>query len=132
MDTAASSASDGTERYPWYELVQDGLLEQGDLLSQFPLYSLPSLGSPDEPGSTVVDDYDIVILTQSCDLGAGKVDNVLVCPVFSAESLADQISDLGTPKGREKIRRGSTHSIHMLPPCEFAGFDGPCRVVNFR
>ncbi|HEY7054727.1 MAG TPA: hypothetical protein VH496_21700 [Mycobacterium sp.] len=121
--------------YPWYDLVNDELLEQGDLLQQFPI--LVALPIPDEtPEGMTLDatmrEYDVVILTQSCDLVQGKVENVLVCPHFSVEELAPTVAELNNKNGRQRVRQGAIAGLHVIPPCPIAGHERSARIVNFK
>jgi hypothetical protein len=121
--------------YPWYEPVDDGSLEQGDLLERFPVLMARPV-SEIRGGRTEVEgtvrEYDVVVLTQSCDLVQGKVENVLVCPHYAIEELASAVPELAGRKGRERIRQGVVPSLHLIPPCRIPGYEREARVVNFR
>lgn len=123
------------DSYPWYGEVDDGSLEQGDLLDNFPVVTvMPPFESLVEDGSPAlqVEYGKIIILTQSCDLDASKVRSVLICPHLEFDLLAKQITGLGTPKERDRVRKGLIHSLYMIPPCEISGFEDGARVVSFR
>ena len=131
------ASEDATPPYPWYHEVTDGSLEQGDLLNNVPLIALepPYDAVALEPGNRPrvrVRLGRVIVLTQSCDLEAGKVDNVLVCPHFPPEELATTIEELRTPKGRKRVSQGMVVSAYLLPPCNLPGYEGGQRVVNFR
>jgi hypothetical protein len=115
--------------------VIDGSLEQGDLFFDFPL--LKSIAPYEFPLSSEnlafeVEFANIVILTQTCDLSAEKIDNVLVCPHFSVEELAGQVEELAGKKGRERVRQGSRPSLYSLPPSSVPEFTSATRIVGFR
>jgi hypothetical protein len=122
--------------YPWYEEVVDGSLQQGDLLDQVPLvelqppYDLNAL-QPGQRPKVKVRPASVIVLTQSCDLEAGKVDNVLICPHFLPGELSG-IEELRSPKGRKRINQGMVVSVYLLPPCNVPGLEQGQRVVNFR
>ena len=67
--------------FPWYCVVDDEPIEQGDLITrcQLVLQTSELIEASDEIPANLVN-YYIVVLTQSCDLIQGKVDYVVVCP----------------------------------------------------
>src|SRR5687768_10151082 len=106
META-DAESPAVERFPWYEAVTDGTLEQGDLLPNLPIVVVTSTYD-DLLVNRVrarISRFDVIVLTQSCDLDAKKVENVIVCPHFAPSELAAQFSELGTPRGQDRIRQ---------------------------
>jgi len=76
--------------------------------------------------------YDVVIVTQSCDLEQEKVDLVLVCPHFPLSTLSDQHPFFRSSRGKEELRRGNVTGYHMLAPCDLSGFESEIRVVELR
>jgi hypothetical protein len=79
--------------YPWYGTVHDSSLEQGDLLAGCPViepYWDAEINhlSPAYRVQARQRIYDVVILTQSCDLVNDKVDTILVCAIYSVDLFA--------------------------------------------
>lgn len=63
----------------WWQVVHGAELAQGDLLKDCPVFRIES---PDGDEAVVtVEEHDVIVLTQSCDLENGKVDDVLVARV---------------------------------------------------
>jgi len=127
-----------TSDYPWYSVVEGDELEQGDFLFDCsvlePDVELLRPGQPGNEGSiqAKVNIYDVIILSQSCDLVHGKLDLVLVCPHWPL-SVFEQTNDFfRSSNGKEQIRRGNVPGYHMLAACELEGFGCEIRVVNFR
>ena len=121
--------------YPWYRVTDGESLEQGDLLAQFPLLLMlppyePIIAS--DRANSRRREFDVVILSQSCDLEAGKIDNVLVCPMFLPDELSAVFQEVNSARGRNRIKQGSIPSMHMLPPGDHPGFESPPPIVNFR
>jgi len=73
--------------YPWYEVVsiEDDLM-QGDFIKNCPVVIPPSEIFDDIEVRII--NYDVVIMSQSCDLVQRKLDLVLVCPVWSMNEFA--------------------------------------------
>ena len=114
----------GASIYPWYEIVRDQSLEQGDILRDFEILDMNKAFSPD------VDDYDVVlqtmdviVLTQSCDIEQNKARsyhlisdstfNDVVLPV----SVVDfhEIYSAPTAQVREFVSHG-TPRLRLCPP----------------
>jgi len=69
------------ENYPWYKLVDNHeKLMQGDFINNCPIVVPPS-EITDKPETEIIE-YDVIIMSQSCDLVQEKLELVLVCPVF--------------------------------------------------
>jgi len=120
--------------YPWYSQVDDNSLAQGDFFFAFPAIVpiYPQHLNTDASETTVdLAFFDVVVLTQSCDLTLGKVDNVMVCPHFSLTDAKPLIPHLQHKKGREEVRRGILPAYHVLEACSLAGFEREPRIVNF-
>ncbi|MGW3988608.1 hypothetical protein [Streptomyces sp. NPDC004830] len=97
----------------WYEVVQGGSLEQGDILTGCsiirPLVPESLASIPDAPGESVEYEIelvsevaDVVILSQTCDLDNSKVDQVLVAKVISYVDLVEQETARGNTAVRSK------------------------------
>lgn len=130
----ATNPATGTQDYPWYRVVTEVSLEQGDFLTDLPILIPPPFNelSAEDSIGVRLREFNMVILTQSCGLSAGKVDNVMVAPVFKTEDMEEAVSELKSKGGKNKVKQGAIPSVHMLPPCELPGFESPPRVVNFR
>jgi hypothetical protein len=70
--------------YPWYEIVKkNDPIKQGDLVNSCPTINPVSdldIGEGKKLSANV-DEYDVVVMSQSCDLEHEKIDLVLVCPL---------------------------------------------------
>lgn len=121
------------ESYPWYRTVDGDNLEQGDIIDSCPVF-VPSeqvLSNGDEP-LLAWEDRDVIVMTQSCDLVAGreKVTEILLCPVWLQSELTEGY--LATLKGLEDARRGNLPGYHILAPCQLPEYSKEVRVVDFR
>lgn len=123
-------------RYPWYETVaQVEPIMQGDLLCSCPIF-VPITGfTPEKADETVSFDimkYDVIVMTQSCDLVQGKVELVLVCPVWSLSEFEKKTEFIRSATGKETLRQGNLPGYHLLNKCELKGFEREHAVVDFR
>jgi hypothetical protein len=120
-------------QYHWYERVSGTDLEQGDILVSCPVL-LPSvdLVKNVDAGNIDIDveERDVIVMSQSCDLENSKIVEVILCPVWELSEINDcRLADIS---GKEKARQGHFPSIHMLNSCEIEKMDREYRIVDFR
>ena len=124
--------------YPWYAIVNEDAIEQGDILRGCPVFLPPDtlpITEAWEQEATIVDfewiERDVVVVSQTCDLvkGREKVTEVLLCAVWSCAEVGGY---LATPKGMEDARRGNLPAYHMLAACTLPDFESDVAVVDFR
>ncbi|MCX6831974.1 MAG: hypothetical protein NT028_07550 [candidate division Zixibacteria bacterium] len=121
-------------QYPWYAVVPSTMkLVQGDLVLSCPIFvpSDPStVGEDVIPGEIV--DYDVIVMSQSCDLEYNKIELVLVCPVHTLDEFAEENPAYRDPNQKEAIRRGYVAGLHLLNQCAHSSFESKFLVVDFR
>jgi hypothetical protein len=123
--------------YPWYGIVEGDKLLQGDLFDNCPIILPPedfNTSMIAEAGDIQVGirTYDVVVMSQSCDLEQDKLDLVLVCPVWLLTEFEAANEFFRSRKGKEELRRGNVPGYHMLATCELDEFQHEIRIVDFR
>ena len=119
------------EKYPWYEVVDgDESLLQGDFIKKCPLIDPPKAMSPDQIIEYI--EYDVVIMSQSCDLVQKKLDLVLVCPVWPLSEFEKRVDFFKSRKGKETLIQGNVPGYHLLNKCDENGFKTDHLIVDFR
>src|SRR2546426_11611418 len=101
----------------WYELVDGDALLQGDTLDECPVLLPPpadALEGKPPSVSAAIEEYDVVVVTHSCDLVNDHVNTVLVCPIFSLTEIEEQNPDFKPAKMKDRLRRGWNPGYHML------------------
>jgi len=62
------------ERYPWYEVQNaNAALAQGDIFYSCPVIVPPLELIPNQRVEVEVDTYDVIVMSQSCDLEQAKL-----------------------------------------------------------
>lgn len=118
--------------YPWYDIVDaDEALMQGDLISSCPVI-VPSSSIGVGRISAEVIEYDVIVMSQSCDLAHRKLDNVLVSPIWPISEMGSENDLFLSRKGKESLRQGNLPGYHLLNRCELEGFVADFQVVDFR
>lgn len=117
--------------YPWFEVVDsDADLLQGDFIKECPIVIPPSEIS-DEVEVRIVN-YNVVVMSQSCDLAQRKLDLVLVCPIWPLSEFEKSNSFYKSRKGKEASRRGYLPGYHLLNKCEIDECETDYLIVDFR
>jgi hypothetical protein len=120
--------------YPWYGLADNDIIEQGDFFFRFPAIVpvYPDQFHLDATDAEVdVKFFDVIVLSQSCDLKFGKAENVLVCPHFDLTTAKAAFGPLRASSGRKEARQGKLPGYHALNTCSLEGFVSEVRIVNF-
>jgi hypothetical protein len=122
------------ENISWWEDCLGESLSQGDYLQDCPIPIIPSDFSP-LPGANMVFEimnYNVVVMTQSCDLAQGKVRNVVLCPIFTLDIIQANLPEYKSTKAFENVRTGRVDGWYMV-----AGFDSPLNnssalIIDFK
>lgn len=118
--------------YPWYELVQDDGLEQGDLLFGLEIVfpSHPTFPLPEQP-EVDVDTFDAVVMTQSCDLVQKDLADVIVCLHFDLQTAAKHDPSLAKKGALVEIRKGRRPRYRLLERADFDQRKMGVHIVDF-
>ena len=118
--------------YPWYEIVEGRELYQGDILTSCPLILPPPAIEAGIKVDVDVIEYDVIVMSQSCDLIQNKLELVLVCPIWGLSEFEEKNPSYKDSKMKESLRRGSLPGYHLLNKCELDGFEKEYSVIDFR
>jgi len=122
--------------YPCYGLVgETENLNQGDFVRLCPVIVPPSPSdlSPDAIGSTIpvtVERYDVVVMSQTCDIVNEQIRYVLVCPYYTWSRFATVFPNLNRKSWRRQLEKGQIVRFHWLKECRFQGFESEGFIVN--
>jgi len=121
-------------RYPWYETVDGSELQQGDLLPRCPIVvPSPDLGFPLREGDVTADivTFDVVVMSQSCDLANDKVRDVIVCPHWDLEDAASMDASFQRKSAAEEVRKGRRPRYLLLAASDLIDPPLGVRLVDF-
>jgi hypothetical protein len=123
--------------YPWYGLVSGSQLEQGDLLFDCPVFSIPPFAVRGEgEHSVTVQRQNVIVMTQSCDLAlradaSCAIDDVILSPIYTRTELATH-KVYGNPSAWEQARKGRHAGYHVLNCCQLPGHEVDFLLVDLR
>lgn len=118
--------------YPWYSIVEKSEeLLQGDIYLDCPIF-VPSGEIKDDQIQGEQIEYEVIILSQSCDLENDNVDIVLVSPIYPLEELQKVNVFYRSSEGRKALEQGNTPGYHVLNICTETDFNRPHYFVDFR
>lgn len=99
----------------WYETVQSGELEQGDLLFDLPtprvVGPVPANGAP----TVALSRGHFIVLSQTCDLVNDKVPEVLVASVVPYSEFSQQDGNARSTAFRKSVVQGYDIAFFLLP-----------------
>src|SRR5439155_24680776 len=78
------------------------------------------------------DEYDLIVLTQSCDLEQGKVRLVAACPIYAIAEF-EAVNPAFAKKGRwNEVLKGRVEGLHLLASPSTPADNHSALVVAFR
>ena len=109
-----------TPDYPWYQVVDgQSAIEQGDFIFKCPILEPITEIPEDDHISANLESYNVIVMSQSCDLIQGKIAIVLVCPFIALTEMCEANSYYKGSIGKESLRRGNQPGYHLLNRCDF-------------
>lgn len=117
--------------YPWYDIVDcEEKLQQGDFVRECPIV-IPPEKFEDNQKSTV-NTFDVIVMSQSCDLLNNKLEIVLVCPYWPLSKFGEANEVYRGKKGKNDLKQGLKPNLHLLNSCSLSGLAHDFIVVDFR
>ena len=107
----------------WVKEKEGETLEQGDILPLFPFPKILNLASTLDNGteevSVSIGEQMAIVMTQSCDIAQEKVNNIMLCPVYSLGEYAKILEKYGLSKGKikeeiENTRKNAQYSKFLI------------------
>jgi hypothetical protein len=117
---------------PFWSQSTDANLRQGDMLPSclVPVFGA-ELGSAG-PHEVIADEYDLIVLTQSCDLEQRKVRLVAACPIYPIAAF-EAVNPAFAKKGRwNEVLKGRVEGLHLLAAPADPANNREALVVDFR
>jgi hypothetical protein len=121
------------ENKTWWEECNGSDLNQGDYLDSCPVLIVldsfnPIIGKESE---VIVEDRNLIVMTQSCDLAQNKAKVVALCPIYTLNEMSAKNPHYTNKKNWESVRQGRIEGWHMV-----AGLTGinndEALVIDFR
>jgi hypothetical protein len=122
------------EKYPWYEVVEGEELEQGDILRSCPVILPIANPTPLVAGSIIAADvstFDVVVMTQSCDLTNDKVQDIILCPHWGLRQASQMDASLANKGTQKAILKGHHYRYAMLAASGDPEVPMDIRLVDF-
>jgi hypothetical protein len=120
--------------YTWYEVVKGTSLEQGDILFDCPvILPIPDLTFPLKDDSTVIDvqNLDLILMTQSCDIENEKLNDMILCPHWDLQKAGQMDPALGRKGVWNHIQKGQVYQYALLDQWQGEGISMGIRIVHF-
>jgi hypothetical protein len=119
---------------PFWERVEGQELRQGDMLPDcfVPVFR-PEFGQDlSKTERVAVDEYHLIVLTQSCDLANHKARLVALSPIYPLAEFEEINPDFKTKGAWESVRLGRREGLHLLASPTNPKENRLALVVDFR
>jgi len=116
--------------FEWYAPVSDNTIEQGDIL--FDLAIPVTVESESGPPLVNYETYDLIVMTQSCDIVKSSVTHLILCPIWPLSEAAKLHPMFDSDGGKEELRQGRVVGFHMLNSCELPTLERELSIVQFE
>lgn len=112
--------------------VNEPTLRQGDYLPDcyVPIFLDPTVTQ--KPQEVPIDIFDLIVLTQSCDLEQGKVRLVAMCPISPIQAFEKRNPEFAKKGKWNDVRKGRMEGLHMLGALSNPTNNREALVVDFR
>lgn len=124
---------------PFWVQINEPTLRQGDYLPgclvPVPLFDPTTFGKKDNETQEVeieVNELDLIVLTQSCDLENKKVNQVMVCTIYSISEFEETNSEFAKKGKWNDVLAGRIVDLHLLASPTNPDNNREALVVNFR
>ncbi|WP_129671897.1 hypothetical protein [Candidatus Chloroploca sp. Khr17] len=120
--------------YPWYETAnpEEGIT-QGEIIRNCPVVIPPdTIDLAHNSIDVKVRSYDVIIMSQACDLENQKLDVVVVCGLWKFSDFEGTNQYFKSKAGKEALRRGNVPGYNLLNKCDLEGAEFEFSVVDFR
>lgn len=120
------------ETKSFWEKILGSDLQQGDYIFDCPVPFFAEIPAERLKVVPKVKIYDLIVITQSCDLINGKSDFVAMCPIYPLENY-EIINPAFSKKSRwEEVRKGRIEGLYLLSSPTNPENNRSCLVVDFR
>ena len=116
----------------FWQKISGAELAQGDYISDCPVPLFVEIPTEKIKITPKVKIYNVIIVTQSCDLANGKAPFVAFCPTYTLTEF-ERDNPKAAQKGFwEQVRKAKVEGLHLLSPFENPENNRECLVVDFR
>jgi hypothetical protein len=124
----------------WYqEIYASDEITQGDLISEC-LLPRPSAGfyedllsNNGEPAEEIdIQQADVVVLSQACDIENDKIDSIIVCPYWDVAYFAQKNQNYAGRDRIESIRQGKEPPYHVIDRYQSNDISIGFQIVDFH
>jgi len=125
--------------FEWYENVPaNSSIEQGDIIENCSiiipneLHYQSIIDNKENEIPLDIKEINGIILSQSCDIHNGKIDSIIICPIWSLKKFIEKGSYWSSSKAREDLRQGKFPEYHLLQRFDGADLPNDFYFVDFH
>jgi len=117
-------------KYDWYQTITEKDVQQGDFIFDLEVPLVQEVGV-EEP-KVKMETYDVIIMTQSCDIPKKSIKQIAMCPVWDISKLEEDNAQFKDENYLEDLRRGRDYKYHLINKCDIDGFKSNYKIVQFE
>jgi hypothetical protein len=119
------------DSYPWYQSVENiSPINQGDIIYDCPILIPPQTMSYYDSIKFI--EYDVIVISQSCDLENNKLNIIQVCQLSPLTKFQEKSDYYKSKIGLSALLKGYLPGYHLLNKCEIHDHIHDCLVVDFH
>ncbi len=116
----------------FWQNFSDLTLRQGDYVPDCPVPIFAEIPTEKSKITPKVKVYNLIIVTQSCDLANKKVPFGALCLIYTLEEFEESNPKSAQKAFWEQVRRAKIEGLHLLSPFENPENNRECLVADFR
>jgi hypothetical protein len=119
----------------WWTEISSNELAQGDYILSCPVVVVPKNFDPEQgTGNSIkIEEQNVIIMTQSCDLQHKKAETMALCPVCTLDEIESSIPKFKENKKMwDDVRQGRIEGMHMLGGFKEPLINRESLIVDFR
>ena len=116
------------DNYEWYTVISEAELQQGDFLFDLEVPVIVEDGKDEVP--IKMERYDVIVMTQSCDIPKRTINKIVVCPVYDISDIVTDYPQFKDDNYLDDLRRGQDYKFHLLNKCKLPEFKSYHRICQ--
>jgi hypothetical protein len=116
----------------FWQKVSGSDLMQGDYITDCAVPIFAEIPTEKIKITPKVKVYNLIIITQSCDLANGKAPFVALCPIYTITEFEVENPKAAQKGFWEQVRRAKIEGLHLVSSFENSENNCECLVVDFR
>ena len=125
-----------SDRSPCFEVTADSSIKQGDIFFDIPIIAPTPNPEDYTQGNKIqllIETFDVVVVSQTCDLNKQKIEYVTLCPHWPFSELSERRPEFGKSGLLGNIKKSlRVPRYYYMEECNIEGFERGESIVCFE